>query len=354
MAYWIYAIQAYRADRAALAAAILARQLESQQPLGPAQPVTTLLNHSPPQFRQNPESNHEEADSPLQPAALQSDSGMSAELSTEVVWRPACEHGTESARPAPGEHQVRPEMHGEEAQMEAEYQGKESQAVPQHQHQEAHASRQATGPEGCSADSEALLGPGSACDSPDREWPLLRATPHSPDREQGLLGGLPRSPSRELPLLSEAPHSPSREQPLQGDPTHSPSREQPLLSGTPHSDSRGLSNKGLSPDSPAKDEPFLRGPPHSPDREQHALGATPHSPDRDQSFLSVPPHNTNSHAQASTGLSPAGRGQPPEPKPNLQPVRTLQEGLLQAAAVLQGRSDFVRAGQGTAPGLLHF
>ena len=371
-------MQAYQADRAALAAAILARQLEAQKPSGPAQPITALLNYSPPQLTHNPDSSDRAADSQLAAAASQTRSGISAELSTEVVWRPACEHGLQASQPAPGERQSWPEMHEEEAQLRlkyGKYQGKDSEAGPAHEQRKAHASRQPADSEDASAKHEALLRPWSACDSPDREVHLLGVKPHSPAREQCLLGpptlgpsreralleGAPPSPSRDHPSLGDAPQSPDGQQPLDGSAPHSPSRKQPFLSGAPPSPNREQPNRGSLPDSPTTDDPSTRGSPHSPDREQPSYGDTLHSPDREQPVLGEPLHNPNRH-QTLLGVGPHSKGphaQAPaggdptaDGKASPQAAGASQEGQLPAIALVQGRPDYVLTRQGTEPSLL--
>ena len=71
--------------------------------MGTAQPIKALLDHSPPRIRQD--SSHHDNDSPSQAAGLEADSSFSPELSTEVVWQPACENESEASRVASEEKQ---------------------------------------------------------------------------------------------------------------------------------------------------------------------------------------------------------------------------------------------------------
>ena len=137
------ALQAYRGDCAALAATILARQLESQQLVGPALPVKALLDHSPPR-------GHHDRDSPSLAAAPEAELGFPAELSTEVVWRPACDHVSETSRVASEEKQQQSwaERKDGEPQLQVgsgRWQGHLSASAVQHQQwEDASESRQPT------------------------------------------------------------------------------------------------------------------------------------------------------------------------------------------------------------------
>ena len=104
-------MQAFRADRAALAAAILARQLESQQPLGPAQPIKSLLGYSPDQHAHSTDSHRQDADASQQAAATEASPGFSTELSAEVVWQPELEDDSQLTQLAMGDEQTDSEGH---------------------------------------------------------------------------------------------------------------------------------------------------------------------------------------------------------------------------------------------------
>lgn len=369
-------MQAYQADRAALAAAILARQLEAQHPLGPAQPITALLTPPPPHTRQNPGSNDQGGDSPLA-AASQTHPGISAELSAEVVWRPALEHGLEPSRAAPGEQQVWPEKSGGGSQLQiggGEYLDKDSEEDPEHQQQNKHASRQLADPADCSADHESGLESCAACASPGRGQPLLEAAPHSPDRDlrlsagPPLLSGAPRSPSCVQPLIGAVTHSPDMEQPLKRGAPHSLNMEEPVLGGAPCSPNREQPNLGAPLNRVDRDQPLFGGPidrpdwdvplsgdpPDSPDRGQPLFGVPLDSPDREQTIIGGAAHSKKSQAKASAGVSPGGGGEHPGPSASQQATRPLEEGPLPSAALVQGRSDCVHPGQGTETDLLHW
>lgn len=116
------ALQAYNGDRAALAATILARQLEAQQPVGPAQPIKALLEQASPQLDSDRGRHDKGADSPLPAAAAEAAASLPSELSTEVVWRPACEHDPELSQVAIVEdHQSLPEKRDGQPQLQVEY-----------------------------------------------------------------------------------------------------------------------------------------------------------------------------------------------------------------------------------------
>ena len=139
-------MQAYNADRAALAAAILARQLESQQPLGPAQPIKSLLDYSPDRHAHSTDSRGQIADSSQQAAAAEASPSFSAELSAEVVWRPEREGDSQVTQLALGDHQSDSQEHEQELLPQADFEisrTKSLEAASQH-HQGLKAWRQRT------------------------------------------------------------------------------------------------------------------------------------------------------------------------------------------------------------------
>lgn len=71
--------------------------------MGTAQPIKALLDHSPPQIRQD--SGHHNNESPSQAAGPEADLTFHPELSTEVVWRSACQNESEASRVASEEKQ---------------------------------------------------------------------------------------------------------------------------------------------------------------------------------------------------------------------------------------------------------
>lgn len=131
------ALQAYCGDRAALAATILARQLEAQRLVGPAQPIKALLEQASPQLDSDCGRHDKGADSPLPAAAPEAALSLPSELSTEVVWHPACEYDSEPSQVASVEqHRSWPERRDGQPQLQVEYgrwQDQHSESASQHQ-----------------------------------------------------------------------------------------------------------------------------------------------------------------------------------------------------------------------------
>ena len=114
--------------------------------MGPAQSVKALLDHSPPQNRKD--SGPHDSGSPSQAAAPEAELGFPAELSSEIVWRPACEHDSEASRVASEEERQQswPERKLGQSQLPAgsgQWQGPLPASAAQHQ-QWGNASRQPT------------------------------------------------------------------------------------------------------------------------------------------------------------------------------------------------------------------
>ncbi len=92
-------MQAFHADRAALAATILARQLESQQIRGVAQPARLMLEQSPVQSAdQTPDGLHPDAAAHQASPAAPMLCTVNAEPSTELMWQPDEQLATNAAQ----------------------------------------------------------------------------------------------------------------------------------------------------------------------------------------------------------------------------------------------------------------